>query len=282
MTPHRHPYAGLTAFMATKHQKVPLVAPAFAARVGMTVLEARVDTDTLGTFSGEIPRPGTPWQTAVAKAHLGLDAVGGRLGLASEGSVGPHPSVPFLLAATELVVLVDRELDIVIGDMETSLELRTVSARVAPGEPLDAVMERGDLPHHALVVRPAEGPMSVVGKGLRDRAEVERWIREAAAVSPDGCAIVETDLRAHECPSRRSVIERAARRLAERVASCCPWCDTPGFGIVGVEPGAPCAECSSPTRLPSAHLWACTLCDVTERRPVLTPADPSQCPWCNP
>ena len=282
MTTDRHPYAGLTAVMATKHHKVPLVAPALATSVGMTVVAAPVDTDALGTFSGEVPRPGTPWQTAVAKAHLGLNQVGGRVGLASEGSVGPHPSAPFLLAATELVVLVDRELGIVTGEVETSLDLRTVSMRLAPGDPLDAVLERGDLPRHAVIVRPAEGPVSVVGKGLRQPSDIAHWIARAAAASADGHAIVETDLRAHECPSRRPIIERAARRLAERVASCCPSCRTPGFGVVSVEAGAPCSQCAAPTRLPSAHVWRCQCCDLTERRPTLTVAQPAQCPWCNP
>lgn len=278
----RHPYAGLVAVLATKHDKVPLIAPALADDVGLTVVEAAVDTDALGTFTGEIERPGTPWQTAVAKANLGLDRTGGRLGLASEGSIGPHPAAPVLIAAHELIVLVDRQLGVVIGEYDSGLDVRTVAAEVAPGDPIDSLLTRGDVPRHALIVRPALGPPVVVGKGLRQRHEIEWWIREASAVSPDGRAIVETDLRAHQCPSRRPMIERAAHRLAKRIATCCPSCGCPGWGVVSVELGAPCSSCSTPTRLPLAHTWGCPRCDTSEHRLTAARAEPSQCPWCNP
>ena len=278
----RHPYAGLVAVLATKHDKVPLIAPALADGVGMTVVEAAVDTDALGTFTGEIERPGTPWQTAVAKANLGLDRTGGRLGLASEGSIGPHPTAPFLVVATELVLLVDHELGIVVGEVESGWEVRTISVEVTPGDPLDSVLERGDVPRHAVIVRPAMGPPVMVGKGLRQRHEIEWWIREASAVSPDGRAIVETDLRADRCPSRRPVIERAARRLAARLSVSCPSCAAPGWGVVSVEQGAPCSACGSPTRRPVAEVWGCPRCDAIDHRPTLTRAEPVHCPWCNP
>lgn len=282
MTALGHPYAGLTASMATKHDKVPLVAPALADGVGMTVVAAVVDTDRLGTFTGEVERPGTPWQTAVAKAMLGLERVGGRLGLASEGSIGPHPAAPVLIAAHELIVLVDRELDIVVGEYESGMDIRTVAAELAPGDPLDSLLQRGDVPRHAVIVRPAQGSPIAVGKGLRQRDEIERWIRVASAVSPDGRAIVETDLRAHECPSRRPMIERAARRLALRVAARCPACRCPGWGVTSVQPGAPCSTCDTPTRLPLAHTWGCPRCEATERLVTSAPAEPANCPWCNP
>ncbi len=46
-------------------------------------------------------------ETAVAKARLGMRQLGLPHGIASEGSFGPHPLVPFLAASTELIVLVD-------------------------------------------------------------------------------------------------------------------------------------------------------------------------------
>lgn len=278
----RHPYAGLTAVMATKHHKVPLVAPALLSGVGMTVRQAQVDTDVLGTFSGEVERPGSPWVTASAKARLGLDTAGGRLGLASEGSIGPHPEVPWVVVATELVVLVDAEMDIVVAGHDVGWDLRTVNAEVAPGEPLEQVLIDGDAPRHAFIVRPAGAPPTVVGKGLRTTAELERWIARAARASPKGRAIVETDLRAHQCPSRRPAIERAAHRLAQRLASYCPACDAPGWGVTDSIPGALCSACSTPTHRPLAHVWTCVRCDTTEHRTTGSPAEPAQCPWCNP
>ena len=106
-------YTGRAAVLATKHDKLPLVAPPLAA-VGREVLAVAVDTDRLGTFTGEIPRPGSPRDTAIAKARLAMAATGSSLGLASEGSIGPHPATPLLTVDVELLVLVDDELDILV------------------------------------------------------------------------------------------------------------------------------------------------------------------------
>ena len=45
------------------------------------------DTDVLGTFTGDVPRPGSPFETAVAKARIGMGLTGCSLGLASEGTM---------------------------------------------------------------------------------------------------------------------------------------------------------------------------------------------------
>ena len=99
-------FAGRRAVLATKHGKLPLIAPPLAAAVGLDVTAVPVDTDTPGTFTGEVPRPGPPLATAVAKARLAMESAWVPLGLASEGSIGPHPDVPFCLTDAELVVLV--------------------------------------------------------------------------------------------------------------------------------------------------------------------------------
>ena len=51
--------------MATKHDKGQLIAPCFDEILAMRVEEVLVDTDLLGTFSGEIERVGTPLETAI-------------------------------------------------------------------------------------------------------------------------------------------------------------------------------------------------------------------------
>lgn len=106
-------YADRWAVLATKHDKLPLVAPPLAA-VGVKVTGVADNTDQLGTFTEEVRRPGTPLETAVAKARLGMAATGSALGLASEGSIGPHPASPFLTADIEVVVLVDADRDLVV------------------------------------------------------------------------------------------------------------------------------------------------------------------------
>ena len=53
------------------------------------VVAAEVDTDRLGTFTGEVERPGPPRETALMKARLGQRATGLPRALASEGVFGP-------------------------------------------------------------------------------------------------------------------------------------------------------------------------------------------------
>ena len=275
----RHPYHGRTAVLATMHDKLPLIAPAMLAAIGLDVHDVPVDTDQLGTFTGDVARPGTLWATAVAKARLGMDASRTRLGLASEGSIGPPPGLAFVIAAVELVVLVDDELDIVIGETETGFDIVTVSADIALDDNIEILLQHGRFPAHAMTVRPAVGVLQPIYKGIRTRRELARAIGECAAVSSNLHARVETDLRAHRCPTRRPIIARAA----ERLAACCPECTTPGWGIVRLELGLPCALCGRCVPVPRADVFGCARCPaastVDRDRAV---ADPADCEWCNP
>ena len=66
-----HPYKNQLAILTTKHEKLPLIAPAMLAVVGLEVTDINLDTDQLGTFSGELPRTASPLETAITKAKLG-------------------------------------------------------------------------------------------------------------------------------------------------------------------------------------------------------------------
>ncbi len=85
-------YAGRRVCLTTLHGKERVLARPFFHGLGAELVVCGCDTDQLGTFSGEIERAADPLSTCVRKAALGLEASGLRLGLASEGSFGPHPS----------------------------------------------------------------------------------------------------------------------------------------------------------------------------------------------
>jgi len=91
-----HPYCGAKAVIATKHNKGILVAPAFSKHLDLTVEEVMVDTDELGTFSGEIERVGSVREVVIKKAELGMAESGSPIGIASEGSIGADPLLPFI------------------------------------------------------------------------------------------------------------------------------------------------------------------------------------------
>ena len=275
-------YQGHRAVLSTKHDKLSLVAPPFRLHVGMMVEVVEVDTDQLGTFTGDIARGRSAWDTAVAKARLGMRAAHSPIGIASEGSIGPHPDGPFINYAVELVVVVDDELGIALGETETSFEIMAVAADVTVDDDIEELFRRGRFPSHAMAVRPADGSTKAIYKGIHSRPELIKAVAECVAVSSNRQARVETDLRAHCCPSRRPIIARAAERLALRLASCCPQCDTPGWGIVRIECGLPCEMCGTLVTNPRADVFGCAACSatVTVDR-AQTVADPVHCDWCD-
>ncbi len=111
-----------TAVLTTKHSKEQVISPLFSEVLGMKVLVHPADTDQLGTFTGTIPRLGTMEETVIAKAELGLKATGLAYGIASEGAFGPHPSIPFIPADTEIMVFIDKEQDFILIERLISTE----------------------------------------------------------------------------------------------------------------------------------------------------------------
>jgi hypothetical protein len=280
-----HPYAGRVAVLSTKHAKLPLIGPPLQRAVGLQVDAVPVDTDTLGTFTGDIPRPGPPLETAIAKARLGMAAAGQALGIASEGSIGPDPAMPFVIADRELIVLVDDDTGIVVWETHASWDIVTATTTVRPGENLEQFLTRAGFPAHQLIVRPNSGQVQPIHKGVSDPGDLAAAVAECASVATDGLARVETDLRAHACPSRRSVIAEAAGRLASRLAARCPACGAPGWGRVDTLLGVPCAWCGTEVARPRAEIDGCPACEHRATRPVVSPetrADPGECPLCNP
>jgi hypothetical protein len=90
------PYRGQVAVLTTKHGKERTVARQLRVALGVVATVPReIDTDLLGTFTGEVEQVGTPREVAISKARLGMRASGISLGLSSEGSFGPHPLIPF-------------------------------------------------------------------------------------------------------------------------------------------------------------------------------------------
>lgn len=271
------PYEGRRASLATRHGKERAIAPAFAALTGLTLaVPPDLDTDALGTFTGEVPRPAPMAETARMKARMGMEATGLTLGIASEGSFGPHPAIPFMAAAREVLVFIDDAQGIEIVETELSEDTNFAALDLGPDADIDAFLARIGFPAHAVVLRAGSG----IIKGIASREALAQAIGGAA--SP---ARIETDMRAHLNPTRMAMIARLAERLARRIATPCPACAAPGFGVTRVEPGLPCEDCGMPTSLLRSLVSACARCGQEARGPRadgrLT-ARPSECPNCNP
>jgi hypothetical protein len=271
--------------LATKHGKLPLIAPPLDRAVGLKVEAVTVDTDALGTFTGDIPRRGSPLDVAIAKARLGMSAAGCTLGVASEGSIGPDPAMPFVIRDLEIVVLVDDVHGLVVWESETSWDIVAASTSARPDDDLGPFLSKACFPEHQLIVRPNSGRVRPVYKGISSVEMLKAAIAECSAVATDGLARVETDFRAHACPSRRATIAKAAWRLAQRIAARCPACGVPGWGSVDLVVGIPCARCGMEIDRPRAEVYGCVACEHRETKPIDSAGesvDPSECPFCNP
>ncbi|RIA56134.1 DUF6671 family protein [Dichotomicrobium thermohalophilum] len=283
-----HPYAGGQAALATMHRKERAIAPTLAEQVGLQVIVPRgLNTDRLGTFTGETPRAGTIEEAAIAKARLGMDAAGLPLGLANEGAYGPHPQIPFIAAGVELIVLVDDARGLIVKEHIIEEAPHYDHAVVGAGDDLDAFLVRVEFPETGLIVRPnGRDPIDApVRKGIREQNALMAAIRDAAREAVDGKAFVQTDMRAHVNPRRMATLTRLAERFAARLARLCPDCGAPGYGMVDVESGLPCAGCGAPSGLVRFEVFGCAACDRHERRPRadgLEAADPRHCHLCNP
>lgn len=279
------PYAGTRIALATSHAKEIALSPAFREVLGADlVVPPGLDTDRLGTFTGEIERVGKMGEVALAKARLGMAAAGLKLGLASEGTFGPDRVTGFLAEAVELLTFVDDERGLVASEVLTTLETNFAHAVLTAGDDPGPFLDRIGFPSHGVIVRP-EAIQDFITKGLTERRDVDAAVTVAQGRSPVGRAVIETDMRAHMNPTRMASLAQLGERLARRLAVPCPACAAPGYGRIGSETGLACADCGTPTGLVAREIFGCTACghrDSRRRSDGLTSADPGHCPVCNP
>jgi len=283
------PYRGWAGTIATMHGKEAVIYAAFRERHGLHLIVSRgLDTDAFGTFSGETPRIGSMMATAVAKARSGMAKMGVPIGIASEGSYGPHPAIPLLPGGIELMVFIDAERDIVISEHLIDDAPIYEHAILSPGDDLKPFLNRICFPKHAVIVRAhrakhlAEAPLF---KGVTSSASLPQMLIACAEASDDGMVLVQTDMRAHFNSRRMETLGRLALALAERVAQRCPACGTPGFGKVDIARERRCVDCGEFTTEVSRDVLGCAKCSFQDRR--LRPnrdeiSDPRFCVNCNP
>ena len=113
----RPPHHGAPVGFATIHGK-DLVVGAVLAGIGLRVVAVPFDTDSLGTFSGEVERTASPIEVVRTKATAGAAAVG-RLGLGSEGTFAPDPVLPLTLD-TEIVGILDADSGVLVVGRATA------------------------------------------------------------------------------------------------------------------------------------------------------------------
>jgi hypothetical protein len=242
-----------------------------------------VDTDTLGTFTRDIPRPGTQVEAAARKAELALELSDAQWGLGSEGAFHLDPYLSLLPWNTEVLVLVERR----SGQRITALahaKAMSVNVDASSWEEVAAAAEHAGFPNHHLVVRRDGIDGTIIAKGIACMYGLRKVVSRAKSAHPDLKLHIENDLRAYANPTRQTVIRQAGADLVRRFQCRCPQCNGPGFGLLRAQTGAPCASCGSPTRVPRAEVWGCPSCghQAIKSRPLSMAADPQRCDVCNP
>ena len=148
------PFRGRLAVLATMHRKEQAIAPVLEEALGLQVeVPPGLDTDRFGTFTREVPRPGTQLATARLKAQAALAAVPeADFGLASEGSFGPHPWLPWVAGGRELIVLMDRAGGFELIGADLTAETNWGSRLVSSVADALAFVQSVGFPSHAVVV----------------------------------------------------------------------------------------------------------------------------------
>jgi len=280
------PYYGCCIMLTTKHAKSIALIPPFERILGAGVLEYVMDTDKLGTFSGEVERKGTALECARKKCELSLEATEADYAFASEGSFGPHPFIPFWPSNKETLYFIDTTRDFHLHVSDVTTDTNYQMKEISELEELQDFAQRSLFPSHALIIRPypreMDGP---VFKGIDNQADLEAAFTECRNISPKGKIWFETDMRAHLNPTRMKFIGKLGENLAHRLLTLCPDCGTPGWGEVDIEVGLPCNLCELPTDEIKAEIFGCTKCHYKISMPPKhnkKTADPYLCGICNP
>jgi len=270
--------------IVTKHKKEQVIAPLFEKELGVKCYTSKeFDTDTLGTFSGEVARKDDALTTLRKKCLEGMISEGFDLAIATEGSFGNHPTVFFAPANDEFIMLLDKKNNIEIVERVLSLKTNFDSSVIHSKDELHSFLNKVQFPSHSVIIKNTEKNWTRIEKGISDFETIERVYQEFTL---DGeLCFIETDMRAICNPTRMKIIKEVSLKLINKLHSVCPECLYPGFGVVGTEAGLLCSSCFMPTQSTSAHKYQCQHCN--HKTKVLYPSgkkleDPMYCDFCNP
>lgn len=268
------------------HKKEQVIQPPFFHLLKLQTITTKIDTDLLGTFSGEVEREDCPSTCARKKCEQAMEAAKTTIGIASEGSFVPHPFIPFVNCDHEILCFVDKEHDFILYQSLLSTKTNYSGEVCSDFQQLKKLCDRALFPSHALIVRPNKSSQKkLITKGIQSYEMLEEVFAESCRISEDGSAFVQTDMRAHMNPTRMELIKQLAESTAKRLATPCPACLTPGWGVVDVVKGLECEACGSETQMIRYEILRCSKCLYQENRQRIDGllfADPQYCHWCNP
>ena len=275
-------YKNEQVLIGSKHEKERAISSIFENKIGCDLHVSTLDTDLFGTFTGEIPRVQSAYETCVLKAKAAAIADGFTLCIANEGSFGPHPSIPFSPSDHEIMVFLDLKNNWVIADQLLTPKTNYKMLTMTPNTNIDSFLESVRFPSHALVLQ-LNDSKEILAKGINDFAVLMDLISKGFSQGDE--LLLTTDMRAMMNPTRMMVLSTLAKKLASRILTECLICRAPGFGIVSTSGNLPCELCDGPSSLYALEVWTCIACDNIEnklRSDQLKKASATYCNYCNP
>jgi hypothetical protein len=270
--------------IATKHQKERVIAPILEKELGVTCfIDETFDTDILGTFTGEVERELDPVSTVREKCLRAMKLSNYDLGIASEGSFGSHPSFFFVSADDEFLIFIDtlNNIEVIVRELSTSTNF--YGKQIQTQKELFEFAEKAGFPTHGLILRKSKDEKTDIHKGITDIESLKKIFDQL--YSKYNSVYAETDMRAMYNPTRMNVIEKATKKLVQKIKCSCPQCQMPGFGVTDAKSGLNCSLCGSPTNSILSYIYVCQHCEFTKEEMYpnnITTEDPTYCDYCNP
>ncbi len=279
-------YASLSKYrflIASKHNKEEAIYPPFSKVFNVNIIvPADFDTDKYGTFSGEIPREDYPHNVVFKKAEEASKKYGFEYVIASEGSFGPHPTIPFCAVNHEYMCFIDKKKKIAVLESEMTIDTNFEHLDINPTSNYEPYLKKIKFPSHGILLRCSEDNY-VLAKGINNINKLNILIK--TAFKKYGILTLETDMRAMMNPTRMKIISKLSEKLVKRLQQCCPACHTPGFGKVTYKDFLLCKLCRSMTSFYRFKVLHCVKCEYHQRfsrEDGLIEVDPQYCLSCNP
>ena len=270
--------------MVSRHQKQQYIEPVLASRLGFickTVSE--VDTDLLGTFSGEVARTLSPVACAREKCKRAREYVNDGYLLASEGSFGPHPTLGWVTAGEEWLLLYDIEEDAELIVRDITLDTCFLGKAIANEQQCLDFLQKVGFPNQRVIVKSSQEQPEIIFKNGSTPEEIVKIMHNM--LNEKGNCYIETDMRAMFNPTRQRHLNKLAGLLADKLNSICPDCGWYGFSVTSVERGLPCSWCGTPTNSVSNEIYTCKRCNCNQNKKFpkgIQQEDPQYCNQCNP
>jgi hypothetical protein len=254
-------YKNESISLTSKHMKELAIQDVMRDMLGAYLNIVNLDTDTLGTFTGEVERAGSPRDVVVKKCLWGLEHTNSNIGIASEGTFGPHPYLPFCACDHEILMFIDKRYNFELAVSTVTENTNYDSKLVSHIDDLLTFAYRVGFPTHGLIL---SDDKKINIKGITDEKILLQQFHTMQVANNGGPILVQTDMRAHMNPTRMSVIRETAEKLCYRLLSLCPSCSCPGWGLVDRMVGLPCEQCGEETGNIKAEIYGCVRCSYRE------------------